>query len=95
MDLEGVEPSTSSVRLKRAPNCATGPFPPDFKNQYSTVLLSECQAFNSPMCYSPAIMSLRKEGKDSTRNRKREAEDRKQEIGKRKKESGKEKKPAG
>ncbi len=26
MDLEGFEPSTSSVRLKRAPNCATGPF---------------------------------------------------------------------
>lgn len=25
MDLEGFEPSTSSVRLKRAPNCATGP----------------------------------------------------------------------
>ena len=27
VDLEGVEPSTSSVRLKRAPNCATGPCP--------------------------------------------------------------------
>ena len=27
MDLEGFEPSTSSVRLKRAPNCATGPQP--------------------------------------------------------------------
>ena len=26
MDLEGFEPSTSSVRLKRAPNCATGPY---------------------------------------------------------------------
>ncbi len=25
VDLEGFEPSTSSVRLKRAPNCATGP----------------------------------------------------------------------
>ena len=25
MDLEGFEPSASSVRLKRAPNCATGP----------------------------------------------------------------------
>ena len=25
MDLEGFEPSTSSVRLKHAPNCATGP----------------------------------------------------------------------
>ena len=27
MDLEGFEPSASSVRLKRAPNCATGPLP--------------------------------------------------------------------
>jgi hypothetical protein len=27
VDLEGFEPSTSSVRLKRAPNCATGPYP--------------------------------------------------------------------
>ena len=26
VDLEGLEPSTSSVRLRRAPNCATGPF---------------------------------------------------------------------
>ena len=26
VDLEGFEPSTSSVRLRRAPNCATGPF---------------------------------------------------------------------
>gem|GEM_PF-3196217 len=26
VDLEGFEPSTSSVRLKRAPNCATGPY---------------------------------------------------------------------
>ena len=25
MDLAGFEPATSSVRLKRAPNCATGP----------------------------------------------------------------------
>ena len=25
VDLEGFEPSASSVRLKRAPNCATGP----------------------------------------------------------------------
>ena len=25
VDLEGFEPSTSSVRLRRAPNCATGP----------------------------------------------------------------------
>ena len=26
MDLGGFEPPTSSVRLKRAPNCATGPY---------------------------------------------------------------------
>lgn len=26
MDLKGFEPLTSSVRLRRAPNCATGPF---------------------------------------------------------------------
>ena len=26
MDLGGFEPPASSVRLKRAPNCATGPF---------------------------------------------------------------------
>ncbi len=26
MDLDGFEPSTSSMPWKRAPNCATGPF---------------------------------------------------------------------
>ena len=31
MDLEGLEPSTSSVRLMRAPICATGPHGPSLE----------------------------------------------------------------
>ncbi len=42
MDLEGFEPSTSSVRLRRAPNCATGPI---YSRENFIVRHSCCQVY--------------------------------------------------
>ena len=52
VDLEGFEPSTSSVRLRHAPNCATGPqvpgiVPDDTRDCQGKRLFS---AVNRPIC---------------------------------------------
>ena len=59
VDLEGFEPSASSVRLTRAPNCATGP---KFGRANFTQLPILCQDYPAVCEYTIGMPSLLRAG---------------------------------